>query len=80
VRELVDSIESNLNELAGSGRLRQLRLRHLQREALDLIAQGAQRRLRQLDRQTVKRLIHSLGERRLDPASVAAQVLALQGK
>ncbi|MFF4763770.1 methylmalonyl Co-A mutase-associated GTPase MeaB [Streptomyces sp. NPDC001292] len=77
VEEVVRQVEDFIVARRGSGRLEKRRLRHLEREALELIgAQARRRTLAALDQATITELSEALRERRQDPATVAARALA----
>lgn len=77
VDALVDAIEMHFRTTENSGQLEEFRLRCLKREALDLIGREARRQIvDNLDQRVVERIVESLRRRQLDPAGVAAEVLA----
>ncbi|OIJ99641.1 methylmalonyl Co-A mutase-associated GTPase MeaB [Streptomyces colonosanans] len=77
VEQVVRQVEEFLDTRRGSGQLQKRRLRHLEREALELIgAQARRRTLATLDQATIDELSEALWERRQDPATVAARALA----
>jgi putative protein kinase ArgK-like GTPase of G3E family len=77
VEEVVDSIEAFLRARRESGQLEERRLRHLERETLELIGIQARRRtMAALDPAAIAEFTEALRTRRLDPATVAARALA----
>lgn len=74
---LVDKIDEYVTGIAASGTLAELRLQHLKRETLELIGHHARRQtIVALDEETIAEFSTALRERRLDPGTVAASVLA----
>lgn len=77
IEKLVEAIEEHGRQTVETGDRDKARLRHLKRETLALIAAEARSRaVNQLDRELVTELVDALRERTLDPAAVAARVLA----
>lgn len=77
IEKLVDAIEEHGQHALQTGDRDKTRLRHLKRETLELIAAEARHRMvDQLDHELVAELVDALRNRTLDPASVAARVLA----
>jgi LAO/AO transport system kinase len=77
VDQVVQGIEKFLAARRDSGRLEKRRLRHLEREALELIgAQARRRTVAALDRAAMAEFSEALRKPRLDPATVAARALA----
>lgn len=77
VPEVVEHVEAFVEARRESGRLEKRRLRHLEREVLELIgAQARRQTVAALDAETVAELNGALRERRLDPAAVAERALA----
>lgn len=75
--ELVAAVDAHLKAAEASGALERERVRHLQREAMDLVALEARRRvMERLDAGLSQSLERALQSRRLDPAGVAREVLA----
>ena len=77
VPELVEGIDKFGAELARSGALAELRLRHLKREVLELIGhQARSQTIGALDQQAIAEYSTALRERRLDPVTVASRILS----
>jgi LAO/AO transport system kinase len=77
VPTLVDTIDQYLAQMAASGGLTELRLQHLKHETLELIGRQARRQaVAALDAGTIIKFSDALRERRLDPGTVANQVLS----
>jgi LAO/AO transport system kinase len=77
VEQVVESIEAFLHARRESGQFDQRRLRHLERETLELIGIQARRRtMAVLDPAAIAEFAEALRSRRLDPATVAARALA----
>jgi LAO/AO transport system kinase len=80
VQEVVEAVEAFLHARRESGLLEERRLRHLERETLELIGIQARRRTTAaLDPATIAEFAEALRTRRLDPATVAARALAQAG-
>lgn len=76
VDAVVVAIEAHLQTLQASGRLDELRLRQMKRQAMGLIGHSAQRVvIETLDPQLIDQLIDALRQRTCDPAGVASRVL-----
>lgn len=77
IEQVTHRVDEFLATRRDSGHLEKRRLRHLEREVLELIgAQARRRTVAALDRTEIAEFSEALRERRLDPATVATRALA----